>query len=148
MLKIFIVILILLGMGTYFMISRGEPRQQGNFQIGGAVLSVEIADNFAKQYQGLSGRETLCQACGMLFVYDKPKIQNFVMRGMKFPLDFVFISQGRIVESVESVAPPKSGETPAYINSTTPADMVLEVNAGFVSKNKITTGDEARLDRE
>ena len=144
MFKNLILVLIFLVAAIYFMISH-QLQQQGNFQIGTAKLSVEIAADFVKQYQGLSGRETLCQNCGMLFVFEKPKIQNFVMRGMKFPLDFVFISHGRIVELSESVPPPRGGETPLQIISTVPADMVLEINAGFISKHQIKIGNSATL---
>lgn len=149
--KIFILILVILGVGgTYFMISRDEPRRQGNFQIGEAILSVEIVEDFAKQYQGLSGRKTLCQNCGMLFVFEKPKPQNFVMRGMNFSLDFVFINRGRVVELVDNIPSPKQGAQPAQIISTAPADMVLEVNAGSIAKNNLKIGDQAslRLDQQ
>lgn len=122
------------------MFSQKESRQT-NLQIGETNLFVEIADDLGEQYQGLSDRESLCQNCGMLFVYSEPKIQHFVMRGMRFPLDFVFARGGQVVELVENVPSPKVGESPRLITSSAEADMVLEVNAGFVSKNGIKVGD-------
>ena len=57
----------------------------------------------SEQINGLSGVGKLCRDCGMLFVFGKPKIQSFWMYGMKFPLDFVFIRDSRVVEVVENV---------------------------------------------
>jgi uncharacterized membrane protein (UPF0127 family) len=73
-------------------------------------------------------------------------MQRFVMRRMRIALDFVFIKDGRITQIVEHVPPPKSGEEPIYVNSTAPADAVLEVNTGFIAKNQIKVGDRAVLD--
>ena len=136
--------LLVLGSGYYFF-SFPRKKVHGNFRLGTAELQVEIADSFAKQYQGLSDRDSLCDNCGMLFVYNSPRIQNFVMRRMRFPLDFVFIREGEIVEVVENVPPPKSGETPIYITSSVTADGVLEVNAGFMKKNHLKLADRAIL---
>lgn len=140
-----LVVFLILGAG-YLYLTYPRILKQGNFQLGASRLAVEIADEFGEQYQGLSDRESMCENCGMLFPYGSPKIQYFVMRRMKFPLDFVFIREGKVVQLVENVPGPKAGEIPQNIISTVPADVVLEVNAGFISKNSIKIGDLASVD--
>lgn len=98
-----------------------------------------------EQILGLSGRSSLCALCGMVFVFRQAQIQNFWMKEMKFPLDMIFIRDHKVVEIVENVPVKKpAGETPR-VRSQEPADMVLEVNAGFVVKNHVALGDEVKL---
>lgn len=108
-------------------------------RINEAEISVEIADNLPEQARGLAGRDRLCENCGMLFTYRQAQIQNFWMKGMKFPLDIIFIKQNKIVDIAENVPVPDK-EVP-QVTSKQEADMVLEVNAGFVRKHLIKTGD-------
>jgi len=114
---------------------------KGELQIGRTAIQIEIADNPLTQYQGLSGRESLCADCGMLFVFKKSAIQTFVMRGMKFPLDMIFIADHKIAEIWKEIPNPKAGEEPEYIQSLNVADQVLEVNAGFADYHKLKIGD-------
>ena len=113
--------------------------------IGGKRISVEVADTIPKQILGLSGRESLCSNCGMVFVYRNPQIQNFTMNGMKFPLDIIFVRDGRIVEMSVNIPFPKPGKQPITVRNREDADLVLEVNAGFVFEHKLKVGDEAGL---
>lgn len=121
---------------------------QATLVVGGTKISVEVADTVEQKYQGLSGRESLCRDCGMIFPYDRAETQRFSMRGMKFPLDFIFIRGGKVVEFWEGVPPPAEGGVAANIDSRAEADQVLEVNAGFVEKNQIRIGDSAVLTRD
>lgn len=120
------------------------PSDKSNLSVGSAKLNVEIADTLPKQMQGLSGRDSLCENCGMLFVYDRPMLQNFWMPGMKFPLDFIFIRDGKIMEFVENVQP-MSDYGVTRIQSREPADMVLEVNRGLIRAQGINIGDTVDL---
>lgn len=116
-----------------------------SFRIGDLDLKVEVADSLAEQAQGFSGRSTLCDLCGMLFIYEKPQIQNFWMKDMKFPLDIIFIRSGKVISIAENVPQPETGKVIPKIRSADEADMVLEVNAGFAKNNKIEIGSEAKM---
>lgn len=117
----------------------------GNLIIGEVRISVELANTLAKKYQGLSGRDSLCEKCGMFFVYEKPERQRFAMRGMKFPLDFIFVRNGKVVEIWKNVPAPGEGESVENIDSGETADQVLEVNAGFIEKYGVKIGDKIEL---
>lgn len=112
-------------------------------KINDMEISVEIADDLPEQTMGLSGRDSLCEDCGMLFVYRDPQIQRFWMKDMKFPLDFIFIKENKVVDIFEDIPVPVDSEIPR-IQSREPADMVLEVNKGFVERNSIRVGDMVR----
>ena len=102
---------------------------------GQAVFDVELAQTTAKREQGLSGRLTMPAGSGMLFVFDQPAQHTFWMKDMHYPLDFVWIRGGKVVEITKDVFPPRT-ITPEVI-----VDQVLEINAGEVDKYGIKVGD-------
>ena len=143
-----VVVLIVLAVFVYLTLDRPMFESDGKLIIGFKPIDVEIAETAQEQFAGLSGRDSICEDCGMVFIYDQAKIQKFTMRGMKFPLDMIFIRDGKVTEIVSNVAFPQSGELPVNINSRDPADMVLEVNAGFAKRNSVPTGQSIVLQRE
>lgn len=113
-------------------------------QINGVSLKVEVADTQAKRSKGLSGRQTLASDEGMLFVFPKPDKYQFWMKGLTFPLDFVWIRENMVVDLLENIPPPASEQTteglPIY-QSKQDIDQVLEINAGMIQKLNIKVGD-------
>src|SRR3989344_624382 len=76
-------------------LSGGEinsPAKQ--IKIGEALLNIEIADTQGKRAKGFGSRDQLASDSGMLFVFDTPGQYQFWMKGMKFPLDMIFIKDG------------------------------------------------------
>src|SRR5690349_12394377 len=78
--------------------SNGSSVQLFNFlhltpriTIDNATFSVVVAKTPEEREKGLSGRDSLAQNSGMLFVFDHPDTYTFWMKGMKFPLDMIFI---------------------------------------------------------
>jgi uncharacterized membrane protein (UPF0127 family) len=61
------------------------------------------------------------------------------MKDMRFPLDIVWIRDGRIVK-IEKHAPPLTPAGPERIYTAT-ADLVLEVPAGFADRQRVRIGD-------
>ena len=106
--------------------------------IGSTKLTVEVAATAAQQQQGLSDRPSLAPDAGMLFPLVDPSKDGFWMKDMKFPLDFIYFDQGRVVETKENV-PTALVPLPFFPNET--VDAVLEVNAGWVSSHGIKVGD-------
>lgn len=95
-------------------------------KIGGEEYTLEIAATNATRALGLGGRDQLCTRCGMLFIFDAPARQSFWMRGMRFPLDIVWLSGDTIVHIERQV----SQESEAVYRPEAVADRVLELNAG------------------
>jgi hypothetical protein len=84
-------------------------------------------------------RQTLCEKCGMLFIFDEQKPLSFWMKNTKIPLDIVFMDKdGKIVQIHQNTTPYQT--TPVY-NSVSPSQYVLETNAFYTKNNNISTGD-------
>jgi uncharacterized membrane protein (UPF0127 family) len=75
----------------------------------------------------------------MLFTYPDRRLRTFWMRGMRFPIDIVWINADRVT-GVERNVPVPEGGVPLY-RSDGPVDRVLEVGAGWAARNEIRAGD-------
>lgn len=123
--------------------------QQKTITVGSKKVSVEIANTPVSRAQGLSERSSLDSNSGMLFVFDpKGETPGFWMKGMLFPLDFIWIANGKVVKIDKNVQPYPSGtpdnQLKAYYPDQ-PIDHVLEVNGGFSDRNHIQIGDTVDL---
>lgn len=122
------------------LLSNREPEEAAEIAVGGVKFKIEIADSSLEQARGLSGRESLAEDAGMLFVFGGKSIRSFWMAGMHFPLDIVWISGNRVVGISENLPPATAGNVQIY-NSPEPVDRVLEINAGLADKLGISVGD-------
>jgi uncharacterized membrane protein (UPF0127 family) len=68
------------------------------------------------------------------------------MKGMRFPIDIVWIERGRITGVARDVPVPVNG-LPTY-ESPGPADRVLEVPAGWAARHGVGRGDQVAYGRE
>jgi uncharacterized membrane protein (UPF0127 family) len=115
-------------------------RPTTTLQINGREITAEVVTSSADLYHGLSGRANLCTDCGMLFVFNDDQNRDFVMRNMKFPLDIIFINQHQI-QKIAANLPPEGNLPNTIYSSDSPADQVLEVNAGYTQRQGIKIGD-------
>ena len=117
--------------------------------VGGAAFDVEIAFTTEARTRGLSGRDSLADGVGMLFVFDGGAASAFWMREMRFNLDFVWIGDGCEVVDIHAdvPAPPAGtalGDLPLY-SSDPPARYNLEINAGAAAARGIEIGDAVKF---
>lgn len=122
---------------------------QKQLQINNATIQVEIADTQAKRNQGLGGRTSLGSDQGMLFVFDKVDKYPFWMKGMNFPIDFIWIRGNKVVDLLVNAQPPVSGQTDASLpiyQSSEAIDKVLELPAGTVGRFNIKVGDTVKIE--
>lgn len=104
-------------------------------------LQVAVAATGPAREQGLSGRTSLGQNSGMLFVFREDTMPQFWMKEMNFPLDFIWLDSGKkIVQIDPNISPITFPET---FQPKVPIRYVLEVNAGFAAIHGLTTGDQA-----
>jgi uncharacterized protein len=102
---------------------------------------VELATSDAEHQRGLMLRDGLPAGHGMLFVFGHARPLSFWMRGVRIPLDIIFIrANGRILRIAENAKPLSETSIP----SGGPAIAVLEVAGGTAHKLGITTGDTVR----
>lgn len=125
-----------------------QPAKFAVLTIGETKVKVEIADTQSKRSNGLGGRESLASDSGMLFIFEKVDKHGFWMKGLKFPLDFVWIKNKIVTDIYKDALVPTTGQQdqdlPIYVPSE-PIDMVLEINAGFVDNHNLKIGDVVDL---
>jgi hypothetical protein len=111
--------------------------------IAGQILKVNLSQTEKERSQGFSGVKKLAENEGMLFILPQKQIPSFWMKAMNFPLDFIWISDQKVVDLTENVLPPKANHgLIATAQPRFPCDKVLEVNAGFIKKHGIKIGDK------
>jgi uncharacterized protein len=110
----------------------GEPcpaERAETVQIGAQCFAVEVAATSAARERGLSGHKRLNPAAGMWFVLPEAGKPGFWMRGMKFPIDLIWVSPDRQVVAATTL--PVCASDPCPITyAPAPAAYVLETNAG------------------
>lgn len=125
-----------------------QALNQTQIRVNETLVKVEVADTVAERSEGLSGRPSLASDSGMLFVFPESKKYQFWMKGMKFPLDLIFIQNSKVVDLIKGASPPPEGQddsTLTIYEPTVPIDMLLEVNSGFSDKSNIKVGDQVSL---
>lgn len=106
--------------------------------IGDTTVVAEVATTPEEQQQGLSGRTTLAEGRGMLFVFAEPQVLRFWMKDMQFPIDIIWISgDGIVLGFVQALSP---DTYPTVFSSGVTATYALEVPAGFVETHAIAEG--------
>lgn len=109
---------------------------------------IEMSDTALKRTKGFSGRKTLGENNGMLFVFEQSGKYSFWMAGMNFPLDIIWLSGDKIVDISENVPQPKGVGLPAIVSPSAKINRVLELSGGAAEKFKIKIGDEMKLTRQ
>ncbi len=93
--------------------------------------------------KGLSGTDGLAANDAMVFSFPRDDSWPMWMKGMKYPIDMVWLNDGgEVVYTVKDAQPssyPKTFQSPA------PARYVIELPAGTVAKTGIKNGDPAGL---
>ena len=122
-------------------VAGGPP--EPTVKVGSASFEVEIADTPSARSMGLSGRESLPAASGMLFVFESGVASSFWMKGMLIPLDFVWIGEDcSVIETMVDVPHPADpSDNPPIFRSSAPSKYVLEINAGEVAGLGVDVGD-------
>ena len=105
---------------------------------GTREFTVEVARTPGQHAQGLMFRRRLGAHAGMLFVYRRVEPVAMWMQNTFIPLDMLFIGADRRIAHIVERTVPLSTET---IHSGKPVSLVLELNAGTVSRLGIKTGD-------
>lgn len=96
------------------------------------VLSYDVAQTPEELAKGLSGRNSLPDNHGLVFVFGYPSVQCFWMKEMRFPIDIIWLNANKEIVHIEQNASPNT-----YPNAFCPnvdAQYVLEVNAGMAAK--------------
>jgi uncharacterized membrane protein (UPF0127 family) len=121
-----------------------EVSEQGNpwvrVSLGQVTVQAEAVRTPERLYLGLSNRSELPEGRGMFFFMPRKEVQTFCMRGMRLPLDLIWISEGRVAGLTRNVP----ATFPGDLISPAPVTHVLEVPGGFADRHGIKEGDRVR----
>ena len=109
-------------------------------QIRGHVFAVDVAVTEEEKQKGLGYRDSLPENSGMLFPYGHKERYGYWMKGMRFPIDIIWIEDNLIADISKNVPVAVSGTLPSYAPSK-PVNKVLELNAGTADRIGAKIGD-------
>jgi len=138
--KLLALILVLFLGGCASQSHGGLPLAQ--VDIAGQTVLAEVPATMLERYQGLGGRRSLEPGHGMLFFFYKGGPRTMCMRDMRFGLDFIWLAGGRVSEVTAQVPP---GGAELVIEPTKPAELVLEVPAGWAREHGVRPGQAVRI---
>ena len=97
-------------------------------------INLEVAKTDYEIEKGLMDRKSLDEGNGVLFVFKEEKERTFWMKNTSIPLDIIYLNHDGSIVSIVSNTVPFSTDS---IHSKGRAFYVLEVNEGFVERNRI-----------
>jgi uncharacterized membrane protein (UPF0127 family) len=119
------------------------------FAYDGGTLQVEVAQTPEQRERGLGYRDALAQDSGMLFDLGETRLPGFWMKGMRFPLDMVWIDEHKQITGVTADVQPQPGVADTALrrySPEAPVRYVLELNAGAAARLGLDAG--GRVDFE
>jgi uncharacterized protein len=112
-------------------------------------MLVEVAIKPDDLERGLSGRDSLLAQSGMLFDLGSTRVPSFWMKGMRFPLDMIWIDETRSIVGVTPNVPVPLADTPddqlQRYSPGVPVRYVLELNAGGAARFGMTNGQRVEF---
>lgn len=123
-----------------------EKSQKKYVTVDDVIIPVDISDTDRLREKGLSGRLSLAPNEGMFFIFPKEHRYSFWMPDMHFPIDMVWITDGKIVDITANVSNEFDPHNPKYYRPKVPVKYVLEVNAGFMERHGLGIGDSVNLE--
>jgi uncharacterized membrane protein (UPF0127 family) len=109
--------------------------------LDGKRFELEVANTDKSRVRGLSGREKMPYD-GMIFFFQQPQKLIFWMKDMNFPIDIIWIKDGKVSGFAQNAAP-EPGKADYLLRkyfSPGAADTVIELNAGDIKKYNIKEG--------
>ncbi len=129
-----ILLILIISSGIYVIFNKNKNNIK-DIMVGECVFRVEIVDTPDKIKKGLAERNKLCDNCGMLFSFIGKKERPFWMKGMKFPLDIIWLADDKVIwveKNISHLDQETIWHPPVLANN------VLEINAGQAEKCRIS----------
>lgn len=137
--KIFLVFILILFIGFLGYVFFNFPKTS-TATIRNHTFFIDIARTQSEQEVGLAKYQTLPQNKGMYFPFDHADYYTFWMKNMHFPIDIIFINNGKIVTIYSNVQAEKNYQEFLY-KPTSPSNAILEISAGLSKKYGFKIGD-------
>lgn len=146
---VFLISFIIIFTGIYWFLLKSKPGKLEvvRVTVGAQTFNAELANTIRSRAQGLSGHAPLSEIEGMYFTFPLKARYPFWMKDMAYPLDIVWIADGKIVGVSENIPAPEDKNILTLPTYSPPqvVSAVLELNAGAVKKFGLKVGDEVKI---
>jgi hypothetical protein len=112
--------------------------------VGNAYATVDVAADPETRATGLSGRRSLENGHGMLFLFPEETTAQFWMKGTYVPLSIAFVTSGGQIAEIQDMVP----ETLDKHGPERPFRMALEMPVGWFVEKGVRAGDRVSLPPE
>lgn len=125
------------------MMLEARPREIVRITVDGNVLDVETARTPEDRERGLKYRSSLCDTCGMLFVYPTEDRRAFYMHDVFIALDIAYFGADGRLQEVRTLAAitedTDAGDeaAPKTFPASIPFQYALAVSAGWFASHAI-----------
>ena len=137
-------VIVLLSVSVWWVVSRSDWSKT-TVMLGQTVFQAEVANKDWTRQKGLGGRGALEPNQAMLFDFEGDDKWAIWMKGMKFPIDIIWLDKDKQVVHIESNVKPEGIPYTEY-RPPVPARYVLEVSSGEAKKSNIHVGSVAKFD--
>lgn len=138
-----LVLLAAVGAALYVLWPQLQPHT--TLRIGDGVFTARVAKTQAEHEKGLSGEQSLREDQAMIFVYGDDAKWAISMKGMKFPVDIVWLDRDRSIVYIVKNAPPESYPYETFAPKQK-ARYIIQLPAGTVARKSIVIGNVAAFD--
>jgi len=121
----------------------GDLNNIKSIKIAGQDIKVELALTSEEQIRGLSGRTSLEDNAGMLFIFSNSGEHFFWMQEMNFPIDIIWFGGNKQIIYIKQNAQPEN--FPETYGPAQDSKYVLEVPAGFADRHNFKIGDRVKF---
>lgn len=130
-------------------VAQAEESTTQEVTIKSETFTLELALDDASRLQGLSDRAEIADDGGMLFMFPKEAVREFVMRRCLVPIDIAFLNaQGEVVW-MHAMQIESDPNTPEYqlkrYSSHYPAQFAIELKEGTIRRLGLAQGDRIDL---
>jgi uncharacterized membrane protein (UPF0127 family) len=136
----FVLLVLLLIAGVIMWFGQSPFR---TLEVGDRTYRLATATDDATRGLGLGDRLAMPENRGMVFIYQQSDFHCFWMKNMHFPLDIIWVDEGKRVVHLEENVPPES--YPKQFCPDKRALYVVELNAGQAKVAGIKVGDELKF---
>jgi len=138
-----IVLTLLLLWSSFALAAKAAETNFGQISVAvkNKVVQLELADTFQLRSQGLMHRHSLCDECGMLFIYNQSQQGSMWMRNTNIPLDVAFIRKDGVITDISAMQPHDENITA----SSEKVSYAWEMNQGWFKRNGIAVGDTVTI---
>ncbi len=117
------------------------PPRRYTIEVGAARASVEVAATPEDRAVGLSGRKSLGENEGMLFVFPASQQVSFWMKGTHVALSIAFITESGEIAEIQHMEP----LTETLHTSAAEVLMALEMPSGWFERSGVAVGERVVL---